>query len=302
MPHQLADEMRIALDDPYVRGCVTEAVRRRVPGDDVSDVAQAVFCDALSSETGPATATEIRYWLLGVARHAAADYFRKRPREVSSGEGEEGDRDDGISLPPTFEVREAIARVLETLGEGAKKTLFWMVLEHEGVELQSIAKDEKMSPSAVRARVYRLRRTLRKELAYLLCAALAFGGGAEALHAGWLDTVGVVAPVAPSLPDWALGTLVVSRVEVPGDVDAATRSLLRSLDGAMVMVEGGSVHVGPFTLAAEVSGSGNGESLVTLSGAKGGAVTATVEHTREGVTLSSTSGPVRGRIFLRRLR
>jgi hypothetical protein len=174
-----------------------------------------------------------------------------------------------------------------------------MVLEHEGVALQSIARDEKMSPAAVRARVYRLRRTLRKELAYLLCGALVFGGGAEALHA-WFEPIGSVAPVAPSLPEWALGELVVSHVDVADDVDAATLSLLRSLEGASVVVDGGTVHLGPVTLAARVTQSESGEK-VTLTSASGAALTASVEHTGDTVTLASSSGAVRGRLVLRRL-
>ena len=181
MAHDLSPEMRAALDDPEVRGCVTDAVRRRVPSDQVHDVAQAVYCEALESETGPATPAEIPYWLVGVARHTAADFFRKRPRELLSIDAD--DEDERVDHPPRYDVREAIARTVASLGEGAKKTLYWMVLEHEGVELQAIAREEQMSPAAVRARVYRLRRTLRKELAYLLCAVLFVGGAVEAFRA-----------------------------------------------------------------------------------------------------------------------
>src|SRR5580698_2043345 len=120
MPEDRSSEMRAALGDPDVRDCVTEAVRRRVPGDDVPDVAQAVFCEALDSDTGPETSAEIPYWLVGVARHTAADYFRRRPRELPARETDGADAHESFSLPPRFEVREAISRVLASLGEGAK--------------------------------------------------------------------------------------------------------------------------------------------------------------------------------------
>jgi DNA-directed RNA polymerase specialized sigma24 family protein len=198
MPHDLSPEMRAALDDPEVRGSVTDAVRRRVPSDAVHDVAQAVYCEALESKTGPATSDQIPYWLVGVARHTAADFFRKRPRELLSREPSGWDENESIDNPPRYDVREAISRVLASLGEGAKKTLFWMVLEHEGVELQAIAKEEQMSPAAVRARVYRLRRTLRKELAYLLCGVLLLGGAVEAFRAHSSKPARPVAHVVPA--------------------------------------------------------------------------------------------------------
>jgi DNA-directed RNA polymerase specialized sigma24 family protein len=197
MPHELSSEMRAALDDQDIREAVSHSVRRRVPGDDAPDVAQAVFCDALDSKTGPAHARQIPFWLAGVARHAAADYFRRRPREVLSRDTDAAGPPEAVSLPPRFEVREAISRVLDSLGEGAKKTLFWMVLESEGVELKSIAKEEQMSPAAVRARVYRLRRTLRRELAYLLLGALILACAAEVLRTYRREPVAIVPP-APS--------------------------------------------------------------------------------------------------------
>ena len=60
-----------------VRRGLTALLRRRVPGQEVDDLAQTILCDALASSSIPSDPEEMRRWLIGIARHKIADYHRR---------------------------------------------------------------------------------------------------------------------------------------------------------------------------------------------------------------------------------
>ncbi|MGK3994183.1 sigma factor [Sorangium sp. So ce1024] len=160
------------LADPGTRRALEEFVRRRVPGGEVDDVVQTVLCDALAAPSRPADPTELRRWLLGIARHKVADHHRRSSRETAA------ELPDLPVGPPPIEARE-LARWAEEQAAAtrdARQTLSWMAREGEGEKLESIAADEHVPAARVRQRVSRMRRWMRErwlaELAAVAALAL----------------------------------------------------------------------------------------------------------------------------------
>ncbi|WP_437931695.1 sigma factor [Sorangium sp. So ce291] len=163
------------LAEPGIRRALEEFVRRRVPSGEVDDVVQTVLCDALASPARPADPTELRRWLLGVARHKVADHHRRSSREAAT------ELPDLPVGPPPVEARE-LARWAEEQASAtrdvqhAQQTLAWMAREGEGEKLESIAAEEQVPAARVRQRVSRMRRWMRErwlaELAAVAALAL----------------------------------------------------------------------------------------------------------------------------------
>jgi DNA-directed RNA polymerase specialized sigma24 family protein len=160
------------LAEPGIRRALEEFVRRRVPGGEVDDVVQTVLCDALASPARPTDPTELRRWLLGIARHKVADHHRRSSREAAT----------ELPVlpvgPPPVEARE-LARWAEEQASAtrdAQQTLAWMAREGEGEKLESIAAEEQVPAARVRQRVSRMRRWMRErwlaELAAVAALAL----------------------------------------------------------------------------------------------------------------------------------
>ncbi|WP_437311225.1 RNA polymerase sigma factor [Sorangium sp. So ce388] len=160
------------LAEPGIRRALEEFVRRRVPSGEVDDVVQTVLCDALASPARPADPTELRRWLLGIARHKVADHHRRSSREAAT------ELPDLPVGPPPVEARE-LARWAEEQASAtrdAQQTLAWMAREGEGEKLESIAAEEQVPAARVRQRVSRMRRWMRErwlaELAAVAALAL----------------------------------------------------------------------------------------------------------------------------------
>ncbi len=157
------------LADADVRRMLEDYVRRRVPASDVDDVVQTVLLDALSSPSVPGDATELRKWLLGIARHKVVDHHRRVTREPTA---------ELVELEahaPPYEER-ALAEWAEKQAgpEGdAKKTLAWMAREGEGEKLESIAAEENVPATRVRQRVSRMRRWMKERWLSELAAVAA---------------------------------------------------------------------------------------------------------------------------------
>jgi DNA-directed RNA polymerase specialized sigma24 family protein len=302
-PRQPQPSLERALEDDDVREIVSSTVRRAVPAMDADDVAQGVFCDALRTHTLPSNPLEIPFWLAGIARHHVANYFRRRPREVL------GLTPDVPTAPATFESREALGHVFARIGDDAdaKRTLKWMVLEHEGVPLKSIAHAEKLSPAAVRARVYRLRGRLRRELGYLLTVLLlCFGVGAVLRERGHAESA-ATGDRADSNSTWTEGDFEITRMTPASDVDPVARVRIESLlRGATVSVRGHALEVRTPTQWAIRSLSfardESGESLsVALTDETGRVQPVSVRRAGETLLVESTSGAFRGTLVLKRL-
>src|SRR5215468_5722860 len=91
---------RDVLGDPALRAAVRDFVRKRVPRDDVDDVVQNVFCDALVAPGRPDDPKTLKRWLLGIARHKVADRHRGAFRREKLGIPE-----TAANPPPPVEAR-----------------------------------------------------------------------------------------------------------------------------------------------------------------------------------------------------
>ena len=69
------------LGDPALRRSLADFVRRRVPSADIDDVVQTVLVDALAAPNRPTDTSELRRWVLGIARHKVVDFHRRATRE-----------------------------------------------------------------------------------------------------------------------------------------------------------------------------------------------------------------------------
>jgi DNA-directed RNA polymerase specialized sigma24 family protein len=164
-----------------VRRGLTALLRRRVPAQEVEDVAQTVLADALAAPRIPTDPEELRKWLSGIARHKIADFHRRAGRAHA--------RNDASpvellpSSPAAFEEREVLHVLLgEKRSRREAEAMEWLVREHEGERLADIAAENGLPAPVVRQRVSRLRRALRSRWAGAL-AVLALVGGLGALGA-----------------------------------------------------------------------------------------------------------------------
>lgn len=164
-----------------VRRGLTALLRRRVPGQEVDDLAQTILCDALASGSIPSDPEEMRRWLVGIARHKIADYHRRAARTNARIEGD-APLAACASSPVAFEEREVLDRLLgaiETRRDA--ETMEWLVREHGGERLADIASASGLPAPVVRQRVSRLRRALRSRWAGAVGVLLIFVGVAAAL-------------------------------------------------------------------------------------------------------------------------
>lgn len=130
-------------------------VRHRVPHADADDVVQSVLCDALASSCAPADDREISKWIFGIARNKVADFHRRAKRENESHEEMSTGARGG-------EMRVMLRAVIDDASARNHEALEWIVREHEGEELASIAEELSIPAPVVRQRVSRLRRALRE--------------------------------------------------------------------------------------------------------------------------------------------
>lgn len=157
------------LSAPETRRFLTDYIRKRVAERDVDDVVQTVLVEALASDRMPEHETEMRKWLVGVARHKIADLHRRAGREQPA------ELADIEAAPPPVEERE-LARWAEEQAKGnqeAKKTLDWMAREGEGDKLEHIAEEEQVPAARVRQRVSRMRRFMKERWLAELAAVAA---------------------------------------------------------------------------------------------------------------------------------
>ncbi|MBX3190024.1 MAG: sigma-70 family RNA polymerase sigma factor [Labilithrix sp.] len=174
--------------DPSLRQSVAAMVRRRVPASDADDVAQTVLCDALAAERVPHDPVELRRFVSVIARHKIADFHRRaRVRGGAIDPAEALAR--AAASPAPIEARALLRRVIDSLARSDRdrQTLEWLVREHDGEQLSSIAEEVGLPAPSVRQRVSRLRRALRAQWAHALAILFAVGAcaaiGDRARHA-----------------------------------------------------------------------------------------------------------------------
>nr|AYM54090.1 hypothetical protein [Byssovorax cruenta] len=183
MTLSMSSDPRVAndpLSDPALRRSLEGFVRRRVPASDVDDVVQTVLCDALAAQGRPRDPSDLRRWLLGIARHKVADVHRRAHREPQA------ELPDLEARPAPIEERELLRWAEQQAGatRDAQKTLDWMTREGDGEKLEEIAAEERVPPARVRQRVSRMRRWMKERWQAEIAATAAVF--ALALVAWWL--------------------------------------------------------------------------------------------------------------------
>lgn len=163
------------LGGPELRRGLEVHLRRRVPSQDVEDVAQSVLAAAVASPSTPTDPAELRRWLAAITRNKVADFHRQRARRNAM-LAEGASPEDLAASPDAVEERDVL-RVL--LGEASSAreadTLDWLVREHTGERLADIASEKGVPAALVRKRVSRLRHALRSRWAALFGVAAVLG-------------------------------------------------------------------------------------------------------------------------------
>ncbi|MBX3229858.1 MAG: sigma-70 family RNA polymerase sigma factor [Labilithrix sp.] len=164
-----------------VRRGLVALLRRRVPSQEVDDLAQTILCDALQAGSIPSDPEDLRRWLVGIARHKIADYHRRATRVGKRSAGE-APLASCSSAPVAFEEREVLHRVLgDVRTRRDAETMEWLVREHGGERLADIAAENGLGAPVVRQRVSRLRRVLRSRWAGAVAVLVAIGAAAAFL-------------------------------------------------------------------------------------------------------------------------
>lgn len=140
--------------------------RSRLPTDaDAEDVTSDVFARALrSSHTFDQSKGTPRAWILGIARHAAADWWRQRRPEEPRSTLPETSVDDGpLSASLRSEGLDDVRRLLDLLSDREREAIALRF----GAELSSIEIGQALdiSPTAARMLVHRALTKLRGVLA-----------------------------------------------------------------------------------------------------------------------------------------
>ncbi len=99
----------------------------------LDDLVQDVFLAAWAGLGGFRGESEVRTWLLGIARHKVSDYYRSRLAELEIAEGDDGgELPDALVTLPEAEDRLDAARVeartrqvLATLPDAYRAVLVW---------------------------------------------------------------------------------------------------------------------------------------------------------------------------------
>lgn len=191
-----------ALGGREVRRGLEALLRRRVPHQEVEDVAQTVLADALEASVIPTDPDELRRWLTGIARHKIADFHRRSARSkarLASSDDARLDVDAFAASPVAFEEREVLHALLgEKRSRREAETMEWLIREHAGERLADIASENGVPAPVVRQRVSRLRRALRSRWTGVI-AVVAIVSGLSVLGAAFLD-----APTEAIAPDPAI--------------------------------------------------------------------------------------------------
>lgn len=109
----------------------------------------------------------LRNYLYGAVRHRALRQFRRAGREVEMDEAAEGVPDAGAGQPLgrllAAELGEAVRAAVESLPPLQKEAL--ILFEYEGLSLAEIAGIARADAGTIKARLWRARANLRRQLA-----------------------------------------------------------------------------------------------------------------------------------------
>ncbi len=239
------------LADASLRRSLAAVLRQRVPAGEAEDLAQTVLCDALASPRLPTDPTELRRWVVAIARHKIADYHRRARRLVPTADGALDPVDERAEPVEARELLEDVVLTAEREARGAR-TLAWLVREHEGERFSEIAADEGLPADVVRQRVSRLRRALRARYAGMLALLLASGGALAGMRAARTEHAAIVAEASTDegralgilQGTWRVETLALDPAS-EAQLETSERVVLGRAASFDVVVAGTSVRVGP---------------------------------------------------------
>lgn len=230
----LSSERRLSgeAEAETLRASLLGYARRRLPSHEAEDVVQQALCEGLASERLPASVVERSAWMMAVLKHKIADVFReRRPLQLESGAHRDIQR---VTPSEQWEAREVLRNIVESARKEERETLSWLVQEHAGDPLESIARRERIEAPTLRKRVSRLRQVLRAR--YLLPAAALLAVVAYA--AGQRDLLSPPAPeqaiIKPDLTGLRpatkiseiTGTWRIEQVEPAGNVATGDQMLM----------------------------------------------------------------------------
>lgn len=326
-PTPIPETTRDQLARNDVRRGLTALLRRRVPPQEVEDVAQTVLADALSASVIPTDPEELRRWLTGIARHKIADFHRRAARtNARTSDAEPESIAASRSSEQSYEEREILESLLnEPRTRRDAETLEWLVREHAGERLQDIASETKIPATVVRQRVSRLRRAIRSRWVGVfglvaLLAGLSYLGFEAFLHPSVAitpepTTTNVHAPVLPASAtpfdslskevdgDWIVQT-VTSKTLTPNEkriVDTQAKGAVVHIHDKTIELEAKSMKVAWRVDKFEKTPNGGRVHLVSDSGGFQDTADVVVGRDASGPRLEVTlHGRFGGTVLLRR--
>ncbi len=162
-------------------------VRRRVPPSEVEDVVQDVFLRIHERASLLRDETRAPAWVYAIARHAVADFYRRRARRPAALSAEAPLPDADAASPEPLarydgahsvheEVLSWLRPMIGALPEKYARPLRWA--DVEGVPQKEIARRLGLSLSGAKSRIQRARKQLGEVLA--ACCAVEFGSEGRA--------------------------------------------------------------------------------------------------------------------------
>ncbi len=172
------EEITEEMDAAFRRFC-----RQRVPAADLEDVVQDIWVRVLSSPLATGTVANLRAYAMGIARYAAADYWRQHQPTLEL---------DAVHPPGMLdqalggrEFWNALSEALAAMPPMLRQ--LWEEQALEGAGLRELAQRYSIPEGTVKSRLYAARKEIQARLAPRLDESLEAGRLWEALDAMALD-------------------------------------------------------------------------------------------------------------------
>lgn len=139
-------------------------LRAKLPLEAVEDVTQQVFIGAMRGIKHYRERSSFRTWILSIARHKIADYYRSRsrhPEAVPLDDGSEGEV-DGSERRDAWEEQVLVRVTLERIPDHYQEIL--LLRFAEGMRFQKIARTLDISLEAAKSRYRRAVAAIAKEM------------------------------------------------------------------------------------------------------------------------------------------
>ncbi len=243
------------LADSSLRSCLLGHAKRSLSPADAEDVVQQTLCDAMSAHRRPAQDAEVAPWLMTILKRRICDWFRsprtERFEESDPARGHDANR--GAGFDRAVDARDMLERVVAHVSAPDRDTLRWLVEEHDGDTLETIAARDRCAGPVVRQRIHRFRQRLRAR--WLLAATLSLVlWGAIAAHRREAIIVRDDMALAPVALAEATGLYEIDETSVGPGLSRADRALLDGLQLGHARVRVSRPRGEPDTIVVDVSG------------------------------------------------